>query len=114
MNYLPDWFPGAGFKKVAREANALSRRVWLEAHEEAKRKFVCGKRRSTIVANFALQFDGTARPSLTSKMIEQNLQENGQILDEDVISRITSTSFAAGADTVSPLGTAHFCERSTF
>jgi len=83
LNYLPDWFPGAGFKIVAREANALSRRVWLEAHEEAKRKFI----------------DGTARPSLTSTMIEQNLQENGQILDEDVISRITSTSFAAGADT---------------
>ena len=33
-------------------------------------------------------------------MIEQNLQENGQILDEDVISRISGTAFAAGADTV--------------
>ena len=47
-----------------------------------------------------LQFEGTAKPSLTSKMIEQNLQENGQILDEDVISRISGTAFAAGADTV--------------
>lgn len=34
-------------------------------------------------------------------MIEQNLQPDGQIIDEDIISRITGTAFAAGADTVS-------------
>ncbi len=105
VKYVPEWFPGAGFKKVAREANVLSRRVWQEPHEEAKRKFVCGKPRRTIVANFALQFDGTARPSLTSNMIEQNLQPDGQITDEDIISQVAGTAYAAGADTVCRLPT---------
>jgi len=33
-------------------------------------------------------------------MIEQNLQEDGHIIDEDVISHIAGTAFAGGADTI--------------
>jgi len=33
-------------------------------------------------------------------MIEQNIDEKGHIVDEDIISRVTGAAYAGGADTV--------------
>ncbi|KAK7034602.1 hypothetical protein VNI00_012233 [Paramarasmius palmivorus] len=40
LKYLPDWFPGAGFKKTAREWNGLMRRMIELPFEVSKQDFV--------------------------------------------------------------------------
>ncbi|KAI5115731.1 hypothetical protein M0805_006795 [Coniferiporia weirii] len=53
-------------------------------------------------------YDGTAVPSMTSKLIESNSTDDGSIVDEDIIVKSTFVAYAAGADTtVSTLNT--FC-----
>ncbi|KAI5117645.1 hypothetical protein M0805_001301 [Coniferiporia weirii] len=91
LRFFPKWFPGTSHKFI-KEANALSQAMLYEAHESTKQNI----------------HNGTAKPSMTSKLIESNLTEEGNIVDEDIIVKSTSIAYVAGADTiVSTLNT--FC-----
>ncbi|KAF8509773.1 cytochrome P450 [Hysterangium stoloniferum] len=87
LRHLPEWFPGAGFKKKAR--------IW--------RKTV------TDMPTIPFQFvkkelrAGTAKPSLTATLLEEAYANAGdQKISEDeeeLISNIAGIVYAAGADT---------------
>ncbi|KAF8624702.1 hypothetical protein AX17_007033 [Amanita inopinata Kibby_2008] len=81
LNYLPDWFPGTGFKRIGREW-----RKTLYEMVEAPYQFVIK------------QMDaGTAEPSFTSKLLE----DKADLSSEDIwnIKWSSASLYAGGADT---------------
>jgi hypothetical protein len=77
VRYIPDWFPGAGFKKVAREYSQNVRKM-LDLPFAFTKFQMANKAHST---------------SMASTLIEQ-----GE--DEDVIKWSAVSLYAAGFDTV--------------
>ncbi|KAI5120037.1 hypothetical protein M0805_004665 [Coniferiporia weirii] len=91
LRHLPGWFPGTSHKLIE-QSRLLSTAVMYEPYEMTKRKI----------------YEGSAEPSMTSKLIEANSTADGTIVDEEVIVPVTSIAYSAGADTtVSTLVT--FC-----
>ena len=91
MKYLPEWFPGADFKKRAREGFVIAREVLNKPYSEAKIRYVRNRKflfqlksHITFIVVFH-QFDGTCKPCATSQLIEENIDADGNIKDEDVI-----------------------------
>ncbi|CCM03828.1 uncharacterized protein FIBRA_05977 [Fibroporia radiculosa] len=81
LRYLPDWFPGTGFKAVAKEM----RKTWVRLRDEAY---------DDIQAQVA---KGMAQPSFTANLIESNPERTPE---EDFLYRNVSASFyAAASDT---------------
>jgi len=83
LKHLPEWFPGAGFQKVAREARKVSYAARNEAHEQTKERMA----------------NGDSRPSMTSILLSENMLEDGTIGDEGNISAATAMAYIGGADT---------------
>ncbi|KAF9036901.1 cytochrome P450 [Hymenopellis radicata] len=83
LRYLPDWFPGTGFKAYARKCRALVNKMQTIPYDMVKAKMA----------------DGTAEPSLTSRLLEENEASANAKYSEDLIKAVTSTSFAAAVDT---------------
>ncbi|KAJ7453461.1 cytochrome P450 [Mycena latifolia] len=89
LKYLPDWFPGAGFKRQAKEWN----------------KTVCANRDLAFAETKRQMESGIAPRSFTAEHLEGLRDEDVYYQEEDV-KATASTMFAAGADTtVSSLGT---------
>lgn len=86
VRYLPDWFPGAGFKRTA----AAWRKNLMEA-TEIPFEFV--KRRMA---------QGTNKPSYVSKLLAQN-DGNLSAEDEHAVKWSAVSLYGGGADTVSRL-----------
>ncbi|TCD66094.1 hypothetical protein EIP91_001852 [Steccherinum ochraceum] len=82
LQYVPAWFPGAGFKRHAEYARSLHLTMRSEPYEEVKQ----------------LMAAGTAAPSLVSNLIEDNHTENNPEI-EDFIKNIGGVIYSAGADT---------------
>ncbi|KLO11753.1 cytochrome P450 [Schizopora paradoxa] len=83
LKYIPEWFPGAAFQKLAKRGRTFSQAMLNNPHDVTKSEVL----------------KGIARPSMTSELIGDNIGEKGEILDEDVISRVTGAVYAGGADT---------------
>jgi len=85
LRYLPDWFPGAGFKKTAREYRKV-----VEASAYVPYRFVQRQMAS-----------GNYQPSYVSRLIEQLERENGKLSAEDEEAIIWSAAglFGAATDT---------------
>ncbi|KAF8919622.1 CyP450 monooxygenase [Mucidula mucida] len=83
LRYLPDWFPGTGFKAYACKCRALVNKMQTIPYDMVKAKMA----------------DGTAEPSLTSRLLEENEAAATVKYSEDLIKAVTSTSFAAAVDT---------------
>jgi hypothetical protein len=84
VKYLPAWFPGAGFKRTARE--------WRKTLEEvAKKPYALVQKRIE---------DGKYQPSLLSDIFKLNgIPSPGS--EEELVARWTTASlYGAGADTV--------------
>lgn len=81
LKYVPAWFPGAAYKRMARRASELSRRArdepvdWVRAQIEA----------------------GAAIPSMATALIDAEV--DGAPLPSEVINNCTGFAFVAGADT---------------
>ncbi|KAJ7257102.1 cytochrome P450 [Mycena rebaudengoi] len=92
MKYLPSWFPGAGFKRKAKEWRKVVREVLEKPFHETKRNITMG----------------TARPSFTSLNLH-NIDESevsDRTTQESLIKGVAAAIYVAGADTtVSALGT---------
>ncbi|KAJ7486676.1 cytochrome P450 [Mycena latifolia] len=90
LKYLPDFFPGAGFKKQAREWYKV-----VTAMPEIPYNFV---KRSLM--------DGTAKSSIASRVLDEIDGKPDADDQEEVLKNILGACYAGGADTtVSALGT---------
>lgn len=83
MKYIPEWFPGAQFKRKAREWRKLSEAMINAPYDMAKGKFD----------------EGNAEPCFVSACLEQNKTASGQGLSEELIKDTAAVAYAAGADT---------------
>ncbi|KAJ3503699.1 hypothetical protein NLJ89_g8317 [Agrocybe chaxingu] len=93
LKYLPDWFPGAGFK---RQAKAWSDQLYtqsLEPHDWVKAQMAAG----------------TAEPSFTSRLLESRDPHVSEAEHDDLVLWTGGAIYAAGADTtVSSVKTFYF------
>ncbi|CAA7262059.1 unnamed protein product [Cyclocybe aegerita] len=83
LKYLPDWFPGASFK---RQAKAWSEQMYihlLEPHEWVKSQMA----------------SGTAEPSFTSHLLESRDPRVSEAEHDEVVLFTGGAIYAAGADT---------------
>ncbi|KAJ7748921.1 cytochrome P450 [Mycena metata] len=84
LRYIPDWFPGAGFKRQAKEWRKVAHALRDVPFAECKR----------------LVESGTAHQSFIGECL-QHLNESGQTYyDEDTIKGTAATMYLAGSDTV--------------
>jgi len=87
LKYVPEWMPGAGFKKKAKEWRKLSQAMINVPYNMVKEKFE----------------NGDAVPCFVSTCLEQNVASaaagKGEILTEELIKDSAAVSYAAGADT---------------
>ncbi|THH03671.1 hypothetical protein EW145_g6097 [Phellinidium pouzarii] len=83
LRHVPAWIPGAGFQNVAKEAHALSHDMRYKPYYETKAKVL----------------EGTARPSMTNSLIEANMDETGNIRDEETIANTAGVAYIGGSDT---------------
>ncbi|KAJ7862183.1 cytochrome P450 [Mycena leptocephala] len=89
LKYVPEWFPGAHFKRIAREGKLLSQALRDVPFAEAKRRMTSGASQSCFTVN-ALR----------------DLESGGQSFEESTVKDVAAIMYAAGADTtVSALST---------
>ncbi|KAL5478389.1 hypothetical protein ACEPAI_2573 [Sanghuangporus weigelae] len=83
LQYLPSWLPGTGFKKIASNGYKRSMAMYQEPYQMTKKKIQ----------------EGTAMPSMTSKLLEA-YQTNDPVIDnESLIPTISATAYAGASDT---------------
>jgi len=94
LRFLPDWFPGAGFK---RQAKAWSHQLYtqsLEPHNYVKQNMA----------------SGTAVPSFTSRLLNPEEVDTSDPEHEDIVLWTAGALYAGGADTsVSAMYSFFFC-----
>ncbi|KAL5514759.1 hypothetical protein ACEPAG_2075 [Sanghuangporus baumii] len=83
LQYLPEWFPGAQFLSTVKVGRDLSRQMLGKPFAMAKE----------LIAN------GKGSASITSRLLEQNTDANGEVANENLIAKTVGTTYAAGADT---------------
>ncbi|KXN83066.1 O-methylsterigmatocystin oxidoreductase [Leucoagaricus sp. SymC.cos] len=81
LKHLPEWFPGAGFQKWAKEGRELITRLFNEPFEASKK----------LIAN------GTAKPSFLSQSLEEMATNDPKM--ERLIENTGGMFIAGGADT---------------
>ncbi|KAF9447572.1 cytochrome P450 [Macrolepiota fuliginosa MF-IS2] len=84
LQYVPAWFPGAGFQRKAKEWKKMTTRFRDAPYDAAKRAVAEGK----------------AKSSFTSMCLEQFTESNKPEFDEDLVRDTASMFFAGGSDTV--------------
>ncbi|KAI0319837.1 cytochrome P450 [Amylostereum chailletii] len=87
LKHIPEWFPGAGFKRQAKEWRKLARAI-IEV------PFALVKKELSRV-----QSEGKAKPCYVTSVLEQNNATPDEAVDEDLIRGTAAVSYAAGADT---------------
>ncbi|KAJ7920178.1 cytochrome P450 [Mycena leptocephala] len=89
LKYVPEWFPGAHFKGIAREGKLLSQALRDVPFAEAKRRMTSGASQSCFTVN-ALR----------------DVESGGQSFEESTVKDVAAVIYAGGADTtVSALST---------
>ncbi|KAF8212348.1 cytochrome P450 [Mycena galopus ATCC 62051] len=83
LRFLPEWFPGAGFKKTAREWSQTLYEQSLEPHEWVKEQIRAG----------------TAVPSFTSTLLQPSDGHSVDVEEDDKILWTSGALYFAGADT---------------
>ncbi|KAF9218833.1 cytochrome P450 [Gyrodon lividus] len=82
LKYIPEWFPGAYFKRHARWGKGLIRRMRHEPNQMVKQKMATGD----------------ATPCMTSRLVE-TLSSTGGIGTDELIMNCTGAIYSAAADT---------------
>ncbi|EJD42955.1 cytochrome P450 [Auricularia subglabra TFB-10046 SS5] len=78
LKYLPAWFPGGSFQRMAHESRKLSERVLYEPLEFQQRA-------------------GKAGPSMAGSLLQNGLE--GHLVPEDLIAQSTAVIYLGGSDT---------------
>ncbi|KAJ7607917.1 cytochrome P450 [Roridomyces roridus] len=93
LKYVPEWFPGAGFRQKAKEWNALTCEMRDRPFVEAKRKIASGNAPESFT-------------SLALRYSSADLGSETKADTETLVKETAGATFAAGSDTVlSSLGT---------
>ncbi|KAF8145740.1 cytochrome P450 [Mycena galopus ATCC 62051] len=82
LKYVPEWFPGAQFKRIAREGRHLSQAVRNVPFAETKRRMASGE----------------AMSCFTSKAL-CDLESGGKHFSESTVKNVAAAMYAAGAHT---------------
>ncbi|KAJ7235545.1 cytochrome P450 [Mycena rebaudengoi] len=88
LKYVPDWFPGAGFKRKAKEWKKLTQAAVETPFAEAKRNIA-----SDRIAT------GTATPSFTSYGMQIVEESQDKAYIEMAVKNSAASMYTAGADT---------------
>ncbi|KAH8118941.1 cytochrome P450 [Phellopilus nigrolimitatus] len=83
LKYVPAWFPGAGFQRIAKEGYELSQAMRFRPYYQTKEKIL----------------KGIAQPCMTSELIELYTDGKGNIPDEELIASVLGIVYGGGADT---------------
>ncbi|KAI0050530.1 CyP450 monooxygenase [Auriscalpium vulgare] len=83
LKYVPDWFPGADFKRKAKEWKAIADRFGTVPFEFVKSSMA----------------DGTAAPSFSSIALRDINEKDNRAYQEELIKGLGATMYTAGADT---------------
>jgi len=83
LRYVPEWFPGANFQRLARESRQLSKSYRHDLYAVTKKNFN----------------EGTAKECMTTVYLEEATNETGVVEDEEIFGDVTSIVFLAGSDT---------------
>ncbi|KAJ7142241.1 cytochrome P450 [Mycena epipterygia] len=83
LKYVPDWFPGAGFKQKAKEWKQLGRELESLPFVEVKRQLAAG----------------TASYSFSSESLRILSESDDKYYDEDTVRATAASMFIAGSDT---------------
>jgi fumagillin biosynthesis cytochrome P450 monooxygenase len=93
LSYLPDWFPGMGFKQTAKEWSRLTEDVVNLPYANVRRQMADGSNRPSFVS--ALVEDYSGRDGV------EGLSQN----DETLIKNTAAIMYGGGADTTSSVMT---------
>ncbi|KII84568.1 hypothetical protein PLICRDRAFT_117453 [Plicaturopsis crispa FD-325 SS-3] len=86
LKYVPEWMPGAGFQRKAREWHAVADDMYNKPYDTAKQ----------------LLASGTSAPSFVSRCLEGlNGTQSDSDVQENLIKKTAGTLYAAGTDTTS-------------
>ncbi|KAE9388468.1 cytochrome P450 [Gymnopus androsaceus JB14] len=86
LKYIPEWFPGAGFKRKAAYERGFVQRMYNEPVEFVKRNMA----------------SGTAKSCVVSRALEEMQDDGGWSEEkEEIMKMVSATMYAAGADTTS-------------
>ncbi|KLO06513.1 CyP450 monooxygenase [Schizopora paradoxa] len=87
LKYVPTWFPGAGFQKIAQQGRRLSHDMRYIPYENTKNKILSGE----------------AGQSLVSRLLDQCVARGSNSTPEDdaLISAVAGMVYAGGTDTTS-------------
>jgi len=83
LKYVPEWMPGAGFKKIAREWRALQETVVNRPYNMVQEQMV----------------KGTAKSCFVTDCIEDRINGARNSLDDYAIKSMAAVVYAAGSDT---------------
>ncbi|KAJ7032278.1 cytochrome P450 [Mycena alexandri] len=84
LKHIPDWFPGAGFKRRAREWRKLSRRVQEVPFNEVKHQIS----------------SGTTPYSFAAQCLENLSESKDAYYTEETVQRTAAVVYIAGSDTI--------------
>lgn len=89
VKYVPSWFPWAGKIRTARQGCRLAHDSCYGSYKMTKEKVVSNALRNTPARGLHLlplfKINGTAKQCMISDLIQENLEMNGDLLDEDAI-----------------------------
>ncbi|PFH48298.1 hypothetical protein AMATHDRAFT_65777 [Amanita thiersii Skay4041] len=84
LRHVPEWMPGAGFKRKAKEWRKLAMRMLDEPYKVAKTQMEAGSH----------------KPSFVSKSLSRMKEDEDQVKKESTIKWAAGTFYAAGVDTM--------------
>ena len=104
VRHLPTWFPGAGFHKRVKENSKLSEIIYREPFNKSKQMIVCCTVSCSLTkTNLSTQAEGTAMPSITSKLLEINSAANGNVGDENFSAKVVANLYLGAVSSNRPL-----------
>ncbi|KAN0133387.1 Cytochrome P450 [Lactarius tabidus] len=83
LKYVPEWMPGASFKRKAREWRGVAERFYTIPFDFVKQSMA----------------DGTVKPSFTSLALRDITESDDRKYQEELIKGLGGTMYTAGADT---------------
>ncbi|KAL5497921.1 hypothetical protein ACEPAH_2852 [Sanghuangporus vaninii] len=107
LRYILSWFPGVHFHKKAKEEHKAAIIMCNEPHDRAKTRMICKLfdtsfilERIVIFISISPKVDGTATPSMLSKLLEMYGQTDVNESNEVFIAQSVAVAFGAGGDTI--------------
>ncbi len=104
LKYVPEWFPGAGFQRKAREWRVLAQRMVDLPFSGAMRNIVCIVHEITAayLSQSDLQEAGLFQPSFISYNLNTSNHHRDAAYHRRAVKSMAGTMYTAGSDTVLP------------